>query len=52
MGRFTKSNSDLGDVHAPIEDTNVPVPLKLLVAFMVISLAGMAAIIVYRLKLF
>ena len=52
MGRFSRNNSELGDVHAPVEDTDVPVSLKLLVFIMVISLAGMAAIIVFRLKLF
>jgi len=52
MGKFSKSNTEVGDVHAPIEETEVPFGLKLLVAIMVVSVGGMAAIILFRLKIF
>ena len=36
---------DLGDVHAPVEDTDVPATLKFLVVLMVIFLIGIAFVI-------
>lgn len=32
---------DLGDVHAPVEDTDVPFTLKLLVIIMVLIMIGL-----------
>jgi hypothetical protein len=52
MGKVSKSNTEIGDVHAPIEETEVPLGLKLLVAIMVLSVGGMATIILFRLKIF
>ena len=52
MGKLSKSNTEIGDVHAPIEETEVPFGLKLLVAIMLVSVGGMAAIILFRLKIF
>lgn len=42
----TKKPNDLGDVHAPVEDTNVPTSLKLLVVLMLIALVGLGVLIV------
>lgn len=36
MTKFTKSDSELGDIHAPVEDTDVPLALKLLVVLMLL----------------
>lgn len=36
---------DLGDVHAPVEDTDVPFTLKMLVIIMILALAGMGVLI-------
>ena len=37
---------DLGDVHAPVEDTDVPFSLKLLTALMLLLLIGLGTLIV------
>ena len=37
---------DLGDVHAPVEDIDVPFTLKLLVIIMLIALVGIGFLIV------
>jgi hypothetical protein len=36
---------DIGDVHAPVEDTEVPLSLKLLVLFMIGLLASLGALL-------
>jgi hypothetical protein len=36
---------DLGDVHAPVEDTEVPVSLKLLVVILLILLGTLGVVI-------
>lgn len=36
---------DLGDVHAPVEDTDVPSTLKFLVILMIIVLVGLTVLI-------
>lgn len=36
---------DLGDVHAPVEDTDVPFTLKLLVVLMILIMIGLGAVI-------
>jgi hypothetical protein len=35
----------IGDVHAPVEDTEVPLNLKVLVLFMIGVLLGLAALL-------
>ncbi len=45
MDKFAKSNMELGDIHAPVEDTNVPLTLKLLVVFMVLVVGGLGTLI-------
>jgi hypothetical protein len=37
--------NDLGDVHAPVEDTDVPLSLKFLVFLMLVTLVGLGALI-------
>lgn len=37
--------NDVGDVHAPVEDIDVPFTLKLLVVLMVIILIGLGVLI-------
>jgi hypothetical protein len=37
--------NDLGDVHAPVEDTDVPATLKFLVILMIIVMVGLAVLI-------
>ncbi len=41
----TKKPNDLGDVHAPVEDTGVPASLKLLVVIMLALLVGLGVLI-------
>lgn len=36
---------DFGDVHAPVEDTDVPFGLKLLVVVMLLTLVGLATVV-------
>lgn len=45
MGKFTKTQTELGDIHAPVEDTDVPFGLKLLVILMFLIVGGFAALI-------
>jgi len=45
MGKFTQTQTDLGDIHAPVEDTDVPVSLKLLVIVLFLIVVGFAVLI-------
>jgi len=36
---------DLGDVHAPVEDTDVPFTLKMLVVLMILVMVGLGVVI-------
>jgi hypothetical protein len=41
----TNKPKDLGDVHAPVEDTDVPFTLKMLVVIMLVTLVGLGVLI-------
>ena len=41
----TERPNDLGDVHAPVEDTRVPAGLMILVVLMFIALIGLGVLI-------
>jgi len=45
MDKFTTSQTNLGDIHAPVEDTEVPLSLKLLVLLLIVVL-GIASTII------
>jgi hypothetical protein len=46
MGKFANTQTEIGDIHAPIEDTDVPFSLKLLVVGMFLVVVGVAVLIV------
>lgn len=45
MGKAIDSQTEPGQIHAPVEDTQVPLTLKLLVFVMFLLIVGMGVLI-------